>query len=172
MISRYDISLPHHCFVSIVQGFYPVSWGDRGLQTEGSRGQKQTVQLPNQENQLSEQIHLKVYWISCMNLLQMYTSKYFITIILYISLHTAPEDPPMEFSTILASDNARLAGTPTGKPGLSFGPKFWRMAVGMTEKYEIYVLNDFLHQKLLFVLNVNLFGTNRRYSYSFHSIPL
>ena len=91
--------------------------------------------------------------------------------ILYISLHTAPEDPPMEFSTILASDNARLAGTPTGKPGLSFGPKFWRMAVGMTEKYEIYVLNDFLHQKLLFVLNVNLFGTNRRYSYSFHSIP-
>ena len=61
MISRYDISLPHHCFVSIVQGFYPVSWGDRGLQTEGSRGQKQTVQLPNQENQLSEQIHLKVY---------------------------------------------------------------------------------------------------------------
>lgn len=45
------------------------------------------------------------------------------------------------------------------------------MAVGMTKKYEIYVLNDFLHQKPLFVLNVNLFGTNRHYFYSFRSIP-
>lgn len=36
---------------------------------------------------------------------------------------TAPEDPPMEFSTTLARDKARSAGTCTGRPGLSFEPR-------------------------------------------------
>lgn len=43
--------------------------------------------------------------------------------------HTAPDDPPMESSTILARDKARLAGTPTGSPGFSFGPKLCKIAV-------------------------------------------
>lgn len=47
---------------------------------------------------------------------------------------TAPDEPPMTFSAILASATARRAGQPTGKLGFSLGPSWSKIAIKKNKK--------------------------------------